>query len=76
MSEWTSVIYDEADENVLYLGGRTEYGPLLAKFSVQKMIYSWIFGLQIEDESAKTIWNLAETSQNDILVGLAEVSSD
>ena len=40
------------------------------------MIYSWIFGLQIEDESAKTIWNLAETSQNDILVGLAEVSSE
>ena len=40
------------------------------------MRYSWLFGLQNEAETAQTIWNLAQTKDNNILAALGDTSSD
>lgn len=53
---------DETDDDILYLGGHSENGPLLAKYSTNTMKYNWFYSFQIEDGTAQTVWNLAQTS--------------
>lgn len=40
------------------------------------MRYSWLHGLQTEDEDAVTIWNIAQTEYNNVLVALAQTVKD
>jgi hypothetical protein len=75
-SNWHFVITDASDSDVIYLGG--EMGgagaeqPAIAKYDTAKLRFDWFEILQVPNGSASKVWNLADTTENDLLAALVE----
>jgi hypothetical protein len=40
-----AAVFDEADEDMIFIGGYVGTQPLIAKFDVSSMAYAWIKGV-------------------------------
>ena len=70
------MIADSINRDTLYLGGSMgpsgSEQPLIGKYQADILRFAWQHALQIPDSSARMVWNLAETSANNLLATLSE----
>lgn len=68
-------IVDDADDDIVYVGGFIGSQPLLAKYEAKNMRFAWNQGLQVASSTAVAAWNLAVQSSHDMLAALVETDS-
>jgi hypothetical protein len=73
---WTAALLEDHDHDSLYLGGYADAQPMLGKFETNNLRYTWLYGLQMEDDSAVQVKNLATSTENSILAALVEIDVD
>jgi hypothetical protein len=78
---WHAIITDEADPEIVYLGGESGNSPttepLLGKFEANNMRFAWVHTLQtMPDLTARAVWNLAQTSANEYIAALVATTSN